>query len=109
MQSIPEDSIPDAPEGAAPGLEIGAASKRRKRGAGSAGGQSAFSTFSVMSTTLQEKGLDGAPVAEKHLSRKTKKPYYRFKDPKTGRFIKTEKVAKLGFAWYPKKVGDKID
>merc|ERR1712014_147336 len=48
-------------------------------------------------------------MAEKHLSRKTKKAYYRFKDPKTGRFIKKEKVIKLGFAWYPKKVDGKID
>mmetsp|Transcript_51618 Transcript_51618/g.81989 ORF Transcript_51618/g.81989 Transcript_51618/m.81989 type:complete len:172 (+) Transcript_51618:71-586(+) len=108
MESIPEDSIPDAPDGTAPGLEI--ASKRRKRGPGSTGGQSVFSTFSVMSTTLQEKGLDGAPVAEKHVSRKNGKPYYRYKDPKTGKFIKTEKVIKLGFAWYPKKdKDDKVD
>merc|ERR1712151_493403 len=47
-------------------------------------------------------GLTGAPIAEKHYSKVTGKPYWRFRrsDGKAC-FISKARVEELGFAWYP--------
>lgn len=89
------DSIPpDAQEGAAPGLEI----VGQGRAMPSEGGQSRRSDAS---TALSKKGLIGAPIAEKHISRKTGKAYYRFRNSLgKGYFISRATAEEMGFAWY---------
>merc|ERR1712048_130 len=71
----------------------------RKMAALSVGAQS---SFSVVSTTLEDKGLKHTPVAEKHISRRTGKPYWRFRR-RDGKFVKRDIVAQLGFAWWPRE------
>jgi hypothetical protein len=55
-----------------------------------------------VSTTLEGKGLEGTPVAEKHTSRRTGKPYWRYRNA-AGRFVSKKTVEQLGFAWWPRQ------
>lgn len=90
------ECIPEAPLGSVPGLEIaGCASTGREA---SVGGRSRRS----VATLLSEKGLEGVPIAERHFSKKTGEPYWRFRNSAgKGYYIKKDDVQRLGFAFYP--------
>lgn len=98
VMALMDDRIPDAVEGTAPGLEEITRTGARQRAPSTCSHQS---NFSVTSSVLAEKGLAGAPVAEKHFSKVTGKPYWRFRrsDGKAC-FMSKASVEELGFAWY---------
>jgi hypothetical protein len=96
VASSTHENIPDAFLGSAPGLEI--VGSGACRAPPSVGGQSKRS----VATALSEKGLEGVPIAEKHVSKKTGEPYWRFRNSAgKGYYIKKADVERLGFAWYP--------
>jgi len=95
------ESIPEAEQGCAPGLEI--VGKASRTGPPSESGRSKISVASHLS----DKGLAGVPIATKHFKKGTGEPYWRFRNSSgKGCFISKQKVEELGVAWYPTDVND---